>query len=162
MYIFARDFGLFDRFFAWLKASFRVGHDPSCAGSWPYAFPATLFLSREGAVMNMRPACNENRATAAAKPVERMLAARLATIAKQNAPKLLIGKRAGRCAPAGKAILKRVPRVLKSHRRSHQPPQLAGEMRVLHKRGKCAEVFEIRRDPIQHRNETPSRLRRAA
>ncbi len=70
-----------------------------------------------------------------------MLAARLATVAKQNAPKRLLGKRAGRCAPAGKATPKRTLRVLKSYRRLHKPALLAGEMRVLRKSRRCAEVF---------------------
>jgi hypothetical protein len=163
MYIFARDFGLFGRLLAWLKAPFRAGHDRSCAlGTLSLTFPATLFLPRESAVVKLRAACNENQNTSAIKPAARMFAARLATIAKQNVPKLLIGKRAGRCAPAGKAIPKRGPRVLKSYRRSHKPLQLAGEMRVLRQRTRCAEVFDIRRDPIERRSETSPRFRRAA
>jgi hypothetical protein len=163
MYIFARDSGLFGRIVAWLKAPFRAGHDRSRAlGTLPFMFPATLFLPREPAVVKLRAACNENQNTIAIKPAARMFAARLATIAKQNVPKRLLGKRAGCCAPAGKAIPKRGPRVLKSYRRLHKPLQLAGEMRVLRQSRRCAEVFDIRRDRIQQRSETSPRFRRAA
>jgi hypothetical protein len=163
MYVFARDFGLFGRIVSWLKAPFRAGHDRSCElGTLPYMFPATLFLPREHAVAKLRAACNENLNTSPMKPAARMLAARLATIAKQNVPKRLLGKRAGRCAPAGKAIPKRALRVLKSYRRLHKPVLLAGEMRVLRQSRRCAEVFDIRRDAIERRSETPPRFRRAA
>ena len=91
-----------------------------------------------------------------------MLAARLSTIAKQNAPKLLVGKRAGRCAPAGKAIPKREPRILKSYRRKSGRPQLAAETRVLSEMKRSADILVMGREPIQSGRDMPTRIRRAA
>src|SRR5262245_11352347 len=107
MYIFLRGSGLFGRLFAWLKAPFRAGHDQANAPASSYAFPATLFLPRERVAVAARPACNDNKDVPEAVAIFRGLAARLATVANQNVRKSLVGKRAGRCAPAGKAIPKR-------------------------------------------------------
>jgi hypothetical protein len=162
MYIFSRELGLFDRLFAWLKASFCVRHDRPNAQAWPYAFPATLFLQRERVVADPRPACNDNRDTAALMGPMRGLAAMLATVGRQNVPKRLLGKRAGRFAPIGKAIPKRMPQKLKSYRRLHRPPELAGEMRVLLESKPRAKLLEMKRDAIQRGRETAMRIQRAA
>jgi hypothetical protein len=160
MYIFSR--GFFGRLFALLREPFGLGRESSrLAGGWPSAFPATLFLPRERPAEKRLPQGNENQIIIVG-PVTRLLAARLATIAKQNAPKLLVGKRAGRCGPAGKAIPKRVPRVLKSYRRMSERPRLAGETRVLPERVRSAEILEMRRETLPQPKELPARIRRAA
>jgi len=60
-----------------------------------------------------------------------VLAARLRSVAVQNVPSSLVQKRRSTCAPAGKAIPKQVPRVLKTYRKSAQQPVLSARLRIL-------------------------------
>ncbi|MFA5948885.1 MAG: hypothetical protein WC807_01235 [Hyphomicrobium sp.] len=120
--------GILGRLLGWIAAAFGASARSMLQQPDVDKVPTLLFRPRTGgrpSVSTLELARNIDRARS------HVLAARLRSVAVQNVPSALVRKRRSTCAPAGKVIPKQVPRVLKSYRKSAQPPVLSARHRIL-------------------------------
>lgn len=113
------------RFMGWLAGAIGFASGASSQDK-PTAVPILVFRPRAPSWSGLSDA---ELAKSVKEAGSRRFAARLRSVAVENCPSALAAKRGKTTPPAGKPIPKKVPRVLKSYRRSAPPRIISARQR---------------------------------